>query len=148
MEKFFKSYFEHFKYQSIDYYQFKSYFIEFCLNNSIPESKLNEIDWNLWIFTPGDIPVKFEDEKNKYKEIADEIIDKIKKEEFENLATEFNNLSYTSKTYILLTLDYFEGFLTDKQHQFLTETLQLYHNQNFFVSTYYFILILEKTDKF
>ena len=148
MEKFFKSYFAHFKYQSLNYYQFKNYFIKFCEENSISNETLSKIDWNAWIFTPGDIPEEV-NETNRYKEEADSIVEKIKNENFDNLENEFKTLPSVSKTYILLTLEQFEeDFLTEKQHEFLTETLELYTGQNFLVSTNYFRLILEKTDKF
>ena len=107
-----------------------------------------KIDWNAWIFTPGDIPEEI-NETNRYKEEADSIVEKIKNENFDNLENEFKTLPSVSKTYILLTLEQFEeDFLTEKQHEFLTETLELYTGQNFLVSTNYFRLILEKTDKF
>ena len=147
MEKFFKSYFDHFKYKSIDYYQFKDYFLNFCRNNNISEEILNKINWTVWIFTPGDIPIQIQ-ENNSYKNIADEILEKIKNEIFDNLDSEFNKLLSESKVYILYSLNYIEDFLTDKQHKFLTETLGLYEGQNFLVTTNYFRLILGKTDKF
>ena len=62
MEQFFKSYFINFQYKSIDFYQFKDYFLEFCKNNSVSDEILNEIDWNAWIFTPGDIPITIQEE--------------------------------------------------------------------------------------
>ena len=147
MEKFFKSYFEHFKYKSIDYYQFKDYFLYFCGNNNITEEILNKINWTAWIFTPGDIPIQ-PPENNSYKIVADEIVEKIKNESFNNLDSEFNKMLTVPKVYILYCLWDIEGFLSDKQHKFLTETLGLYTNQNFLISIYYFQLILEKTDKF
>ena len=147
MEKFFKSYFSHFKYKSIDFYQFKEYFLDFSRNNGADNNTLEKINWSEWIFTPGDIPLKIE-ENNKYKRTADYIIKQIKNENFENLYAKFNDIPAISKAYILLSLEYFDGFLTEKQHKFLTETLELYQNQNFLVSTYYFRLILVKTDKF
>ena len=146
-EKFFKSYFDHFKYKSINYYQFKKYFINFCLTNGVTNEQLNKINWTLWVFTPGDIPIEIQEE-NKYKAKADEIIEKIEKEEFEGLAEEFQPIPSISKTYILLNFEQSDDFLTENQHKFLTETLKLYEGQNFLISTYYFLLILEKTDKF
>ena len=146
MELFFKSYFNYFKYKSIDYCQFKNYFLDFCKNHTVG-NEIEKINWTAWIFTPGDIPIEIP-ENNSYKKVADEIIEKIKIENLENLDIEFNNLYPNSKTYILLNLEYFDGFLTDKQHKFLTGTLKLYENQNFLVSTFYFQVILEKTDIF
>jgi len=147
MESFFKNYFEHFKYQSINFVQFKNYFIDFCSDNNVTKDTLDKINWTAWVFSPGDIPVNFT-ENNKYKDQVEEIIEKIKKGNFENLENEFKGLYPIQKTYILLTLQQFDNFLTDEQHKFLTETLKLYEGQNFLVSTNYFRLILEKTDKF
>jgi len=145
MESFFKNYFEHFKYQSINFVQFKNYFIDFCSDNNVTKDTLDKINWTAWVFSPGDIPVNFT-ENNKYKDQVEEIIEKIKKGNFENLENEFKGLYPIQKTYILLTLQQFDNFLTDEQHKFLTETLKLYEGQNFLVSTNYFRLILEKTD--
>ena len=146
-KKFFQNYFIHFENQSITFYDFKDYFIEFCSNNSISGDILRKIDLDAWIFTPGNMPVNFTEE-NKYKFQSDNIVDKIKNEKFDGLATEFNETKTVQKTYILLELEKFDNFLTDNQHKFLTETLKLYENQNFLITTYYFRIILEKTDKF
>ena len=151
MQHFFESYFNHFEYKSIDFYQFKNYFLDFCRNNifnNITDDILEKINWTSWIFTPGDIPEKIEEEDNEYKIQADEIVEKIKNESFEDLDQEFLNLSSISKTYILLSFEYLEDILTDKQHEFFTETLKLYENQNFLVSTNYYRIILGQTDKF
>ena len=113
----------------------------------ISEETLNKIDWTAWIFTPGDIPIQIP-ENNSYKNEADEIVEKIKNENFDNLDSEFNKLLTVPKVYILLCLWDVEDFLSDKQHKFLTETLGLYTNQNFLISINYFQLILAKTDKF
>jgi leukotriene-A4 hydrolase len=55
MEKFFKEYFLNFKYKSIDVFDFKRFFIDFCLNNSISEEIINKIDWESWIFKPENV---------------------------------------------------------------------------------------------
>ena len=147
MEKFFKSYFEHFKYQSINYFHFKNYFIRFCKNNEISNEILQKINWTEWIFTPGGLPKEI-NETNKYKEKAEEVLDKIRKEELDNLATEFENLETSCKFHILVVLCDGEGILTEKQHKFFTETLKLYEKQNFLMTTYYYKLILQKTTIF
>ena len=43
MEPFLKSYYDHFKYQSIDSYEFKKYFLEY-----FKDQDLSEIDWDKW----------------------------------------------------------------------------------------------------
>ena len=148
LQKFFQSYFEHFKYQSINYFQFKNYFINFCRKNEIENEILQQINWTEWIFTPGDLPVEIEDKNNTYKIIAEQIGNKILSENLDNISSEFTNLPTISKTYIFTMLSEKEGFLTEKQHKFFTENLTLYKNQNFLVSTNYFRLILQKTNKF
>ena len=148
MEQFFKEYFKHFEYQSINCDTFKSYLIEFCIGKGISEDKLNNINWSDWIYTPGHIPQRVIEE-NKYKSQAQEIYEKIDKENFDNLAEEFNNLQTISKIYILTLISYNkEKFLTEKQHKFFTETLKLYENQNFLTTVHYLYLILKKSDKF
>ena len=43
MEPFLKSYYDHFKYQSIDSDEFKKYFLEY-----FKDKDLSEIDWDKW----------------------------------------------------------------------------------------------------
>lgn len=49
MEPFLKSYYEQFKFQSIDSYQFKEYFLDYFKN----ETKIGSIDWDQWFNLPG-----------------------------------------------------------------------------------------------
>ena len=148
MKDFFQSYFDHFKYTSLDFYDFKKYFIDFCSNHSIPEETLNKIDWNAWIFTPGKCPVENDFFTNKYKTEMDKAYDKFIKEELdEELITLFNNLIHSAKTVFMNQLEQREEFLTEKQHQFLANQLKLYEGQNFLISTNYYRLILAKAEK-
>ena len=39
-------------------------------------------------------------------------------------------------------------FLTEKQHNFFITTLKLYKDQDFTITTYYYKIILSRTDKF
>lgn len=59
--KFFKSYIQNFKYQSIDYNDFKTSFIK-ILGELISADKVKEIlskiDWDTWIMSPGYPPIK------------------------------------------------------------------------------------------
>ena len=48
MEPFLKSYYDHFKYQSIDSIQFKEYFL-----NYFKDKDLSVTDWEKWYKTPG-----------------------------------------------------------------------------------------------
>merc|ERR1712061_136485 len=47
-EPFLKSYYDHFKYQSIDSYQFKEYFL-----NYFKDKDLSFIEWEKWFKQPG-----------------------------------------------------------------------------------------------
>ena len=75
MEQFFKSYFEDLKYHSIPLTEFQNYFTSFCNYKSISRDILDQINWVEWLNTEGDIPKRVE-EKNQYKEQAEEIIEK------------------------------------------------------------------------
>ena len=148
MKQFFQNYFAYFKYKSVDYYDFKNYFIDFCKNSNVTDDTLNKIDWDAWIFQPGRCPIE-NDFSNVYKEEMDKVYDKFLKEEFDvELEKEFRKFTHTSKTVFMNQLEQREEFLTDKQHDFLTKNLQLYTGQDFLVSTNYFRLILARTDKF
>ena len=147
MELFFKNYFKEFAYKSVDFFQFKKYFIDFCEEKGVDNDKLESIKWNEWIFEPGDCPVP-NDFSNKYNDELQNVLKKFIKEDFENLEKEFNNMIPTAKTVFFLTLEERNIFLTEKQHDFLTKQLKLYENQNYLVTTHYFRLILKETDKF
>ena len=149
MKKFFQSYFIHFKYKSIDLYQFKNYFIEFCKNNSVTDEKLNKINWDEWIFKPGKCPID-NDFSNKYKDEVDIVLEKVKKGEIDdNLEKIVQNWMHTSKTVFMTTLEEEDDeFISDKLHDFFTKKLKFYEGQDFLVSVNYFRFILKKTDKF
>ena len=57
-------------------------------------------------------------------------------------------MATTAKTVFFLSLEERNIFLTDRQHEFLTNTLKLYENQNYLVTTHYLRLILKETTKF
>ena len=48
MELFMKSYYDEFKYQSIDSYQFKDYFLDY-----FKDKDLSAIEWDKWFNQPG-----------------------------------------------------------------------------------------------
>ena len=148
MKNFFKSYFEHFKYKSIDFYDFKSYFLEFCQKNNVSNQTLNKIDWNAWIFEPGRCPIE-NNLTNIYQKQVDEALEKFKKGELnDTLIKTVSDWHHTSKTVFMNKLEEEDNFLTDEQHDFLTNKLKFYENQDFLVTTNYLRLILAKTDKF
>ena len=148
MKTFFQRYFVDFKEKSIDFYDFKNYFIDFCKEEGVSDEIVETIDWNAWVFEPGRCPVD-NDFSNHYKIEVDDTLDKfIKGEIDEELEQKFNNWTHTSKTAFMTLLYERVELLTDKQHDFFTKTLKLYTGQNFLISTNYFGLILSKTDKF
>ena len=147
MKEFLQNYFVHFKYQSVDFYQFQDYFIYFCNKSGVDEDSLNSIKWNEWIFEPGDCPVP-NNFSNKYNDELQIVLDKFINENFTYLKENFTNMITTAKTVFFLTLEERNIFLTDRQHDFLTKELELYHNQNYLVTTHYLRLILKETDKF
>ena len=148
MKKFFQSYFDHFKYKSVDVFDFKNYFLEF-VQDKVEQNKIDSILWDEWIFKPGDCPVK-NDFENIYN---DELINTTERfldenDDYEGLDEQFINMSSTAKTVFFLRLEERNIFLTDKQHKFLTETLKLYEKQNYLVTTHYLRLILKETKEF
>ena len=147
IKAFFESYFEHFIYKSIDVFNFKDYFIEFCNEKGVSKEKMDSIKWTDWIFGTGDCPVQ-NDFSNVYNDQLVKTKDRFLKEDFDGLAEQFNNMTSSAKTVFFLQLEENKEFLTDKQHDFLTNTLKLYKDQNFLVTTHYLRLILKQTDKF
>ena len=144
MKNFFESYFNHFEKKSVDVFDFKNYFLEFCNESNVNTS---DILWDEWIFQPGDCPVP-NNFSNEYNDNLTEFSELFINETYEGLADKFNNLSSTAKTVFFLRLEERNIFLTDKQHDFLTNTLKLYENQNYLVRTHYLRAILKETDKF
>ena len=147
MKKFFQSYFQKFQKQSVDVFMFKDYFIEFCKNNGVEEEKLNSILWDDWIFKPGDCPVP-NNFSNKYNDDLNRTMERFINGDFDKLDEDFKNLKPSAKTVFFLRLEERNIFLTDDQHNFLTNTLELYHNQNYLVTTHYLRLILKETTEF
>jgi len=54
MEPFLKSYYKKFAYESIDSDQFKQYFLDYFRSNT----RVGEIDWDTWLYSPGMPPYK------------------------------------------------------------------------------------------
>ena len=147
MQKFFESYFKHFKYKSIDFYDFKNYFLEFSKNETLT-NLTSKIDWDAWIFQPGRCPIE-NNLTNKYQKEVDEALEKFKKGELnDTLVNTIKNWHNSSKIVFMNKLEYGDKLLTDEQHDFLTNKLKFYENQDFLITTNYLRLILSKTDKF
>ena len=148
MDAFFISYFQEFKYKSVDLFDFKNYFEQFCVDKGVSEENLTNIDWITWIYGAGPCPVP-NDLNNTYLTQVEKELDKFINGELDDeLAENFTSWMHTSKTVFFLKLEHRDEMLTEEQHEFLTKRLELYHNQNFLVTTYYFRLILGLTDKF
>ena len=147
MQKFFKSYFVHFQKMSIDVFDFKNYFIQFCEEHNVTNETLGNIKWQEWIFEPGDCPVP-NNFSNKYNDELNKTMEKFINEDFNGLKEQFNKMIASAKTVFFLRLEERNIFLTQKQHEFLTNTLELYHNQNYLVTTHYLRLILKETTEF
>ena len=146
MHEFFKSYFDHFKYKSVNVFDFKEYFLNFT-SDLVDNETLESIKWQEWIFEPGDCPVP-NNFSNKYDDELKKTMDRFIKEDFEGLDEQFKSMSSTAKTVFFLRLEERDEFLTDKQHEFITNTLKLYEKQNYLVTTHYLRLILKETKEF
>ena len=146
-QQFFQSYFQNYKYKSVDVFDFQNYFIEFCRNNSVDNETLESIKWHEWIFEPGDCPVP-NNFSNKYNDDLNKVMQRFLDGDFDGLDEEFRNLTASAKTVFFLRLEERNIFLTPEQHDFLTNTLELYHDQNYLVTTHYLRLILKETKKF
>ena len=146
MKDFFQSYFQNFKFKSIDAYAFKNYLIDFCHNNSISQETLDKINWNKWFYNAGKCPEK-NNFTNKYEFELNKTLDSFLKGDLNGLNKTIRNWTHTTKVVFLNTLKQRYEFLTKEQHNFITNTLQLY-NETFLVKTYYYKLILAKTEEF
>ena len=147
MIDFFQSYFKHFGNQSLNVFEFREYFEEFCKVKEVEDDKMDSILWDDWIFGEGPCPVD-NNFSNRYDDALQKVFNKFIKEDFTGLKEDFNDLSSSAKTVFFLRLEDRNIFLTEKQHDFLTNTLRLYDKQNFLVTTHYLRLILKETDKF
>ncbi len=150
MQKFFEQYFIDFRYKSLNLDEFKSYFISFVETN-IPdqaEEMLAKINWDEWIYGTGNCPFE-NDFSNVYQEAADKLLEKFYNEELdESFEKEFNSWPTLPKTYFVIALDENGEELTDAQHKFLGDNLNLKNRQNMLISVNYFYTILELTHEF
>jgi hypothetical protein len=105
------------------------------------------LKWDEWVFQPGDCPVQ-NDFSNEYNDQLKLVLDKFLNGNLDGLEEEFNKMITTAKTVFFLTLEERNIFLTEEQHEFLTNKLKLYEKQNYLVTTHYLRLILKETTKF
>ena len=147
MQKFLQKFIQNFKYKSIDFYDFQNLFINFCKEEKL-DNELAQIDWQKWIFDKGECPV-INDFSNKYFVEINKTLERFLKDEIdEETEKAFKNWNYTSRSFFIRKLGEYVDFLTEKQHNFFTTTLQLYKDQDFITTTYYYKIILPRTDKF
>jgi len=74
-EAFFKQYLAHFAHQSITCFQFQRYFLEYFSQGGthpLPQSSLDQIDWDAWFYNTGMPPVKnrFDDSARRAWEVV------------------------------------------------------------------------------
>ncbi|MCQ2820062.1 MAG: M1 family aminopeptidase/hydrolase [archaeon] len=151
MQAFFKQYFVDFKYKSLDVDEFKNYFIQyitFRLGEEEATEVLSKIDWDKWIYSPG-YPAVENDFSNIYQDEADELLEKFYIPQLDDaFAEKFNSWPTIVKTYFLVAIGENGEILTDEQHKFLGERLNLKNKQNMLISVNYFTSILSVTYKF
>ena len=70
-EPFLKSYYEKFKYESIDSFQFKAFFLDAFKN----VDKIKEIDWDSWFYKPG-MPISKPDYDDSLAKVCKALKDK------------------------------------------------------------------------
>lgn len=142
--KFLREYFTKYKYLSIDYYDFKNFFIEF-INKEIPaqaQSILSKIDWVNWFETPG-FPKIQNDFSNKYAtEAENNIILFYENQLDENFIDTFKNWHTIVKQYFLIKIKETDKELDEKQETLLSTTLNLKEGYNAEVNFEYFMIIL------
>lgn len=146
-QQFIKRYFEHFKYQSIQYEQFKEYFVE-EVHLYLPDEKakelLKKIDWEDWINARGYPSIK-NDFKNKFSEEIQLIINKFFNEDLdESFVQTFKGWHTNLKLFFLfhITEDPKGINLTDKQYELLVKTLDLKQGYNSEVTFSFLMLAL------
>lgn len=146
MIEFFRSYFKHFGNKSLDVFDFIDYFQTFC-KDKVEEEIMDTILWEEWIFGTGDCPVE-NDFSNAYNDALEQVLKRFINEDLNDLDDGFRKLSSSAQTVFFLRLEDRNIFLTEKQHEFLTNKLKLYEKENFLVTTHYLRLILKETDNF
>ena len=89
------------------------------------------------------------DFSNKYFIEINNTLERFLKDEIdEETEKAFKNWNYTSRSFFIRKLGEKIDFLSEKQHNFFTTTLKLYKDQDIITTTYYYKIILPRTDKF
>ena len=142
--KILRQYFTKFKYKSINYEDFKRFFIE-KINEELPEKAeeiLAKIDWENWVIAPGFPPVK-NDFSNKYANEVNEAIDNFYKNSLPNNFNEtFIKWHTLLKQYFLSSIRETDKQLDNTQEYILSNVLNLKEGYNAEVNFGYFMSIL------
>ena len=148
--KILRQYFTEFKFQSVNYLDFKNLFIE-IVKKELPseaDNILKEIDWEKWIEVPGKPPKEI-DFSNKYADIIEETANLF----FENKLPEdfvdtFKAWDQLIKTSFLSRIKDSEKSLDDEQYDYLTNVLNLKEGYNGYIRIHFFYIILNKAKTF
>ena len=143
--KILREYFTKYKYQSIKYEDFKSFFIE-TLTREVGEDTakeiLDKVDWVKWIEAPGYPPIK-NDFSNKYAtEVENAVMDFYNNTLPSNFNETFKNWHTLLKQYFLSRITEIDQELEDKQLNYLTNVLNLKEGYNAEVNFGYFDAVL------
>ena len=140
--KILRQYFSKFKYQSIQYEDFKNLFID-TIKEELPKEKaefiLDQIDWVKWIEAPGLPPIK-NDYSNKYQVEAEnyynKFINNVLPDNFKDI---FIKWDCSVQVYFLALIN---DTLDDTQSDWLTNKLNLKEGYNYQIKAEYFMIAL------
>ena len=142
--KMLRSYFTKYKYQSIHYEDFRSFFIDF-INQELQEKAkavLDQIDWVNWVEAPGFPKIK-NDFSNKYATEVDEKVSLFNEDKLEDdFVDVFKGWHTLLKQYFLRQIRDGGKELDDKQFKLLNETLNLKEGYNAEVNFEFFMIAL------
>ena len=146
--KILRQYFSKFQYQSIQYEDFKNFFIEKIneeFSKEIAESILIQINWTKWIEAPGFPPIK-NDYSNKYQTDAENYYNKFKNNELpDNFKDIFLKWDNSVQVYFLASIN---ESLDDTQSNWLTNKLNLKEGYNYQIKGIYFNIALNLIKEF
>lgn len=144
--KMLRQYFTKFKYQSINYIDFKNFFIEF-VEGELPSEAgeiLEEIDWEKWVEAPG-YPPKEIDFSNIYSLIIEENVALFFDNNLpEDFVDTFKSWDEQMKYIFLGEISSSEKMLDDVQYNYITNVLNLKEGYNSIIRIYFFIIVLNK----
>ena len=141
-----RQYFTKFKYQSINYIDFKNFFIEF-VEGELPSEAgeiLEEIDWEKWVEAPGYPPIEI-DFSNIYSLIIEENVALFFDNNLpEDFVDTFKSWDEQIKYTFLGEIESSEKMLDDVQYNYITNVLNLKEGYNSIIRIYFFSIVLNK----